>query len=270
MNFQPKLRMSVGFYYPMAILTCYIITILEWGIRRELIREGSGISHFPFMTYFICGVFFIGMGIFQYFKYRHWIYPVIGILVGLLCFQGPYAISTHIFIMKAGYFITLIVLGLFVILNWSVVYGQERYEINARRLFRLASARIRETGNGFTGRPYAAGDIGPDSEQIAGFTRFLEGKYIARAFHEADNHYLAFSMNKTLFSVEHPQEVSHVCISRDGRLSVFIAQADYREFKRSYNFDQLCDSLGLTFRRFFDYYNQGLESRIVTELKSAR
>lgn len=270
MNLQQKLRLSVGMYYPMAIFTCYIIAIAEWGIRKELIGTGKDISHFPFITYFVCGVFFASMGIYQWFKYRIWIYTVIGFLLGLICIQGPFAISMHLYIFKATYFITMIVLVLFIIFNWTVLYGQERFEINARRLFRLAVEHIREASNGFTDRPYVIGEIDASEEEVLGFARFMEGRFVARTFCEEGMVFLAFSMNRSLYAAGHASQVSYVCMANTGRVSVFITGADYRQYRKTYNFDQLCASMGSVFQRFFQYYKQGLEARIITELKGAR
>ena len=33
MGSRSKLRMSVGLFYPIAIISCYIIAIAEWGIQ---------------------------------------------------------------------------------------------------------------------------------------------------------------------------------------------------------------------------------------------
>ncbi len=270
MALQQKLRLSVGMYYPIAIFSCYLIAIVEWGIRKEMIRTGSEISHFPFLTYFICGFFFAAMGIFQWFRYRLLIYPLIGLLMGFFCILGPFAISLHLFNYKAAYFITFIVLILIVIFNWTTLYGQERYEINARRLFRLAVEHIREASNGFTDRPYVIGEIDASEEEILGFARFMEGRFLTRIFREEGMVYLAFSMNRSLYATEHANQVSYVCVANTGRVSVFITGADYRQYRKTYNFDQLCASMGEVIQRFFRYYKQGLEARIITELKGAR
>jgi len=270
MQNQSKLRMSVGLFYPIAIFTCYIIAVLEWGIRKWLIEEWTEISHFPFLTYIICGAFFALMGISQWFKYRLYIYPVLGILVGALCIQGPYAISGSTFFLKGSYFITLIILALFVILNLSTFYGQERYELNARRLFKLAGERIFETADGFTDRPFSAGELSVSRKSMAGFSRFLEGKYVTRIFYEENTIFFGFSLNRSLLAVVNPREVSHIAITDTGAMTVFITESDYRQYRRTYNFNQLCQSLGEVFKRFLEYYEQGLENRIITELKSAR
>lgn len=262
--------MSVGLYYPIAIFSCYIIAIAEWGIRKWLIRDGNDIGQFPVFTYLICGSFFIAMGFFQWHRYRLWIYPVLGILFGILCIQGGYAIPSQQFFLKATYFINLIVIILFVIFNWPVLYGQERYELNSRRLFRLAVEQIRETADGFTGRPFAAGEITATREEILGFSRFLEGKYVARVFYDDKTVCFAFSMNRSLFASAMVKNVSHLCISENGNITVSIHEADYRQYRQTFNFNQLCESMGTVFKRFFEYYRQGLENRIISELKAAR
>lgn len=270
MSNRSKLRMSVGLFYPIAMICCYIIAIAEWGIRSWLIGEGMEIRQVPFLTYYICGAFFLTMGIYQWIKYRLWINLVIGILVGFLCVQGPVMITTDYFFTKASYFVTLFILALVVILNWSTLYGQERYEINARRLLKLAAELIFETVDGFTDRPFSAGEIKATKEELMGFSRFMEGKYITRVFHEENTIFLAFSLNRSLLTVENPHEVSHITINESGAMTVFIAKADYRQYRKTYNFNQLCHSLGEVIKRFMEYYKQGLENRIITELKTAR
>ncbi len=270
MSNRSKLRMSVGLFYPIAMISCYIIAIAEWGIRSWLIRDGMDINQMPFLTYYICGAFFFGMGIFQWFKYRLWVYLVIGILVGFLCVQGPTMITNSYFFPKASYFITLFALALFVILNWSTLYGQERYEINSRRLFKLGAELIVETADGFTDRPFSAGEIKASQDELLGFSRFLEGKYVARVFHEERTIFLTFSLNRSLLTVINPKEVSHISINESGVMTVFITESDYRQYRKTYNFNQLCQSIGEVIKRFMEYYEQGLENRIITELKTAR
>ncbi|MBE0648290.1 MAG: hypothetical protein IH596_10950 [Bacteroidales bacterium] len=270
MNNRSKLRMSVGLFYPIAIISCYILAIAEWGIRSWLIGEGMDIKPMPFFTYYICSAFFIGMGIFQWFKYRLWVNPVIGIIVGFLCIQGPALIINDYFFTKASYFATFFILGLVVILNWSTLYGQERYEINARRLLKLAAEQIFETIDGFTDRPFSAGQINASKEELLGFSRFMEGKYVTRVFHEDSTIFLAFSLNRSLLTVVNPRDVSHIAIFDTGTMTIFISEADYRQYRKTYNFNQLCHSLGEVVKRFMGYYQEGLEGRIITELKTAR
>ena len=271
MNSHSKLRWSTGLYYPVVIFSSYIIAIVEIMIRKSLIREGFDILRFPWLTYLFVGLFFIYMGIIQWYRYRLWINPVAGIIVGVLCFQAPLAIPSYgLSLFKATYAITFLILVLFVIINWKAFYGQERFEINSRRLFRLAAELIRDTSGGFTERPYSAGKLTVSKDELLGFSRFLNGKYVVRTFHLEDRIYFSFSMNKSLVNLEDPKEVSHIVIDFNGNISVAVAEKDYRDYVNRFSFDQVCSSMAVIFERFLGYYRQGLEARIITELKTAR
>ena len=147
---------------------------------------------------------------------------------------------------------------------------RQRFEANARRMFKLASELIDETAESYTGRPYSAGKIGVEISGLEGFSRFVNGHYIARAIHRNDAHYFVFSMNKSVLKVDDPGELSYVAIGSSGEVTVHVSERDYRQYRDRIRFDQLCASLAGIFERFFNYYTQGLEQRIIRELKTAR
>ena len=260
----------MGIYYPIFIFSSYIFAIIELVIRKYLARNGYDVQSFPYLTYLIMGLFFIMMGIIQWFRYKLWIYLVAGIIIGLLCFQAPALYVSGFPIVKATYAITFLILVIFVIVNWQAFYGQERFEINSRRLFRIAAELIRDTSGGFTERPYSAGKLTFTREEFLGFARFMNGKYVAKAIHLGDHIYFAFSMNRSLVNLEDPKEVSHVAIDFEGNISVTVSEKDYGDYINRFSFDQVCSSMAAIFERFLEYYRQGLENRIVTELKAAR
>lgn len=269
MNYQSRLKISIGWYYPIGILISNIIVIAEIVIRTNFVREGEGISMVPYITYSMASLFFITLGIIQLIRYRNWIYPVLGLLLGIGTFQASFAIFGQSDIIKATYFTTVVVIILFVIINWNLLYSHERFEVNSRRLFRLASERIYETSDGYTERPFVAGRIQCTRDELLGFARYMHAKYIARPFYYDDSVHFAFSMNTSLVVIGEASEVSHVVIDHSGSIKVKISERDYSDYKKRLNFDQLCSSMANLFVRFMDYYSKGLESRIMTELKSA-
>jgi hypothetical protein len=270
MFYHSKLRWSIGFYYPIVILSSYIFAILELMLRKALRESGIETETVPLMAYLFVGVFFITMGIIQWFKYRLWIYPALGIILGALCTQASFIFDHHNTVMKYLYFITFFIMALLIVLHWNSFYSQERFELNSRRLFRLASELISETGNGFTERPFSAGKVEFSQEEIQEFARFINAKYIAKPFHLPDKTVFAISMNNSVVMLDEPHEVSQVTFDRNGNVSVILSARDYRGYTAKYNFDKLCDAMGKIFIRFLQYYRQGYESRIMTELKSAR
>jgi len=266
------IRMSIGWIYPIGILTSYILLILEFELRRYLSQEGYDITGVPYFTILLVALMFIVLGIKQWLRYRNWIYPALGFIVGITTAQVsclyPYSVCPGI--IKITYFISFIILVFFVVVNWNSIYFHERFEINSRRLFRLASQAIYRSEDGFTERPYSGGRLEGTRDELLGFARYLHGNFIVMPFYYEESICLAFSMNKSLMVIADGKEVSHVIIGFDGSITVKISEKDYLDYRTRLSFDQLCASLADIFSRFLYYYRKGLESRISIELKSGK
>jgi 4-amino-4-deoxy-L-arabinose transferase-like glycosyltransferase len=216
------------------------------------------------------GIFFIVMGIIQLFKYRLWINPLLGLFLGTGCFLAIYCYSSPGDLIRIVYFLNFLVIILLIILSWPVLYSQERFEANARRIFKLAAEMVVDEADGYTNRPFAGGNANASSEELKGFARFINGKYIARSLYEGDVLYFAFSMNRSILKISEPGQVSYISFDKEGKIHVQIAEPDYRQYLARINFGQLCASLAGVFVRFLNYYREGKEERILTELKTAR
>ena len=272
MSYKSKIRMSIGWIYPIGIFSSYILLFLEFELRRTLRQEGNEVWGVPYFTIVLVALMFIVLGIIQWFRYRNWIYPVLGFLMGITIAQAsfifPHYDNPGIF--KLTYFVSFIIMILFILINWNSFYNHERFEINSRRLFRLVSERIYRTDNGYTERPYSGGKIECTRDELLGLSRYLHAKYVVRPFYYEDYICLAFSMNKSLVVVEEASEVSHIILDYNGNIKVRISENDYKDYRECLSFDQLCASMANIFIRFLGYYQKGLESRIITELKSAK
>jgi hypothetical protein len=257
--------------YPIGILSAYIIAIGEIVLRNYYIGIGYDILRVPAFTYVLVSMFFIVLGLLQLRKYGLWTYPVLGLLLGSMTAIMPLSYSTgRKDIFLPIYFVLLIITILFIIINFRKLYGQERFELNSRRLFRLAAERIHDNTDGYTERPYPSGvEVRYSHEELLGLSRFLGGKYIAMPHHTETGECFAFSMNKSLMAGWGCQDYSHVIFGPEGKITVKISEKDYREYRERISFDQLCESMARVFARFMDYYQKGLESRIVTEVKGA-
>ena len=99
---------------------------------------------------------------------------------------------------------------------------------------------------------------------------YLNGKFVTRTFHQGDEFYLSFSMNRSVLTIGDPTETSNIRINSAGEVAVQVSQADYRQYRKRFSFDQLCASMGGLFARFLGYYREGRETRIITELRTAR
>jgi hypothetical protein len=272
MAYRSKIRMSIGWVYPIGIFTSYILLLFEFELRRMLRQSVPGLSGAPYLTILLVGLFFIVLGMIQWFRYRNWIYPVLGFLIGITTAQIAFFFPDYDNpgILKFTYFICFILIILFVLVNWNSFYSHERFEINSRRLFRLASERIHKADNGFTARPYSGGRVECTKDELLGFVRFLHGNYIVRPFYYEGYVCLSFSMNTSLVVISEGKEVSHVIIGHDGSITVKVSDKDYLDYRERLSFDKLCASVADIFTRFLEYYRGGLESRILIELKSVR
>lgn len=271
MIYKSKLKGSFGRYYPISLVVIYILCLVEVVIRTGFKNNGMEIQQVPVFSFTLMGLFFILMGLWQLKRIQLWIYPVLGLLAGIGCFLAIYLFPSPSPYLITFYVINLLVIVLLILLFWSVLSAQERYEANARRLFSLSVEMIEDEAGGYTDRPFAAGKIAIKADDdLDGFIRFLDGRFIARSMKTQDVQYLLISMNKSVLATKDPHQVSHLQILRDGSLIVRICQPDYRQYKARYNFDQLCASLAGVFFRFYEYYRDGKENRIVRELKTAR
>ncbi|GEM_PF-586449 len=272
MSSKSKIRMSIGWIYPIGIFTSYIFLLLEFQLRRMLIQNGIEVRGVPYLTIILVALMFIILGILQWFRYRNRIYPVLGFLMGITTAQASFVFPhyNNPGLFGLTYFICFILIILFILINWNSLYSHERFEINSRRLFRLASERIIKADNGYTERPFSGGKTECTRDELLGFVRFLHGNYIIKPFYYENYVCLSFSMNTSLMVIYEGNEVSHVMIGYDGSVTVKLSDKDYKDYLEKLSFDQLCASFADIFIRFFDYYKKGYESRIMIELKSVK
>jgi hypothetical protein len=143
-----------------------------------------------------------------------------------------------------------------------------KLEVHARKLFRLAAQQVFDVSNGYTNRPYSGGKTDAGRIEILGLARFLAGKEILMYDAGPDMVTYAFSMNTSPLVDPQLSKVSYMSFNKDGNISVHISETDYKQYKNKLSFDQLCGSFVNIFKQFLEYYKDGNEDRIVTELKS--
>lgn len=139
----------------------------------------------------------------------------------------------------------------------------------SRRILELAARPVTGTEDGYTPRPYPAGDVQASKEEIIRFARDMKRKLIAFSLINRDRVLLAISDHdwKYVFnSRPNPQKTTYAAFDFEGNFSVHIAKKDYRRCREKLTFDELCSSLGHVFERFFDYHRIGEPERIIEEL----
>jgi hypothetical protein len=207
------------------------------------------------------------MGIYQWFRYKLWVYPVLGFIIMVSTSHSAFAYTNRIFTLE-GYLIAIFVLALYIVATWSTLYNHEKFEAKTRRLFKLAVDQIEEASAGYTARPYSAGEANYTKEQAQGLARYLKSKHVAMPQYSSQGVFLLFSLGLAVVREPDPSQVSYVEFNEEGKINVHISPFDYRQYTKRYTFDQLCSSFGDMFKRFLEHYKEGHEERIMAELKS--
>lgn len=251
-----KLRGPIGRIGPYAVAV-----FLSLGLIEAIVTGKPPYSAFAF------GCFFIVMGIIEYHRTKLVTYLILGLLWGTGTWHSMARFFVS-FLSLETYIAHVIVAFGALVWAWPVIFGHEKLEANARRLFNLAAEHVHEAFDGFTERPYCTRKSDYARDEIRGFARFMEGEKIIKSIVQQEVVILAFSMGISPLKEPDIQQLSYISFDNDGNISVHISEYDYRRFKEELTFDQLCASLGDVFIRFLDHYKKGLERRIIVELKS--
>jgi len=141
-----------------------------------------------------------------------------------------------------------------------------------RELLELAAMPVKETLNGFTERPLAAGKINHTKEEILSFAMFIRKTLVAIPYIEESR--VVFSIDVPFWELVWYKrdyiEDSKVVFDYDGNVSVYISKKEYLKYKDSLSFDQLCDSLGKLFIEFIDLYVKGEGVRIIDRFNALK
>lgn len=251
---------------------------LKWNQARILPYFGFGylvtmiLEDQLFATHYstwVWGAVFMAWGILSSLRTRLIFYALFGVLCGLGAWHYELAAHADTFFSLPTFIIHLVII-IAVLLLWGIrIFShQEKLETSARALFELAAENVSETHDGYTNRPYAAGKSVLHADELRAFARFMESACIVKSRFDADNVTLLFSMTVSPLAKQGYSKTSRVLFERDGSMSIQIAPSDYRHYKEQLTFDQLCQGLAEVFKRFMQHYHDGVESRIMTELRA--
>lgn len=151
------------------------------------------------------------------------------------------------------------------------VLATGKIALKGRKVLELAARPVTQTTNGFTSRPYPAGQAKYTREQIEKFARFLMRELIAIYIKEKNRVVLVINSSgmASFFSFIKPYLVKTTWVSFDfsGNILVSISEKDYKKYREELSFDQLCESLGDLFRTFLEHFLKGDEETIMNMIK---
>ena len=250
-----KLKWTPGWYIPIIIFLFLFAAVFE---VTQTGRLGYAVWAF--------GAFFILLGIYDFYRTRLVTFLGIGLLFGTGTWHVLLAFNHVVPFSFGTYIVHLVAVVFFFIFTWPIIRGQMKLSKNARRIFRLASENVHENSEGFTSRPFSAGQVDCSVDEIRGFARFMNGKQITKAITQKDKTILSFSLGISPLANPDLQKISYVSFSNDSHLAVHVSDYDYHRYRNQLTFDQLCAALADLFKRFLNYYRDGKESRILVEL----
>ncbi len=168
--------------------------------------------------------------------------------------------------------LTLLLIVEFAVLAYILATGKLKWK--GSEVLELAAQDISDVSDGFTDRPRPAGKIEQNDTMLKEFTVFLKKNLIATSVvDEQQTIILPVKMGEEYklqlgFSTDYMTR-TRIMVGQDGTVSAVISKKDYLNYKEAYSFDQLTQSLGQLLIRFYDYFRNGEEIRIIHEIKRA-
>ena len=155
----------------------------------------------------------------------------------------------------------------YILLLWALF--TRRMKFRFRETLELAARPVEGSDDGFTTRPYPAGQAEYTRDELLRFARFMLKHMLAYPIVEDDRIVLVVSENMLprLFGLKRGYEDSTiVSFSFDGTISVRIAKKDYEMYREELTFDELCRSFAALFREFLDLHRRDSAKRILRRL----
>jgi len=140
-------------------------------------------------------------------------------------------------------------------------------------LFELAAKPINEKTDGFTGRPFPAGEIKFTQKQIKDFAAFIKKNMIVFPYFQKNSvSFVLLDFDRRLFwpFKTNYTKMTYVSFDYSGKVSVNIAKMDYQKYKEELTFDQLCESMGNLFKTFLSLFQQNKEKEIFEIIERGR
>ncbi|MBN2410097.1 hypothetical protein JXQ31_00300 [candidate division KSB1 bacterium] len=165
------------------------------------------------------------------------------------------------------------VCALFLFVMFMRMLVLRRLKWRYREVLELAASSVNETKNGFTPRPYPAGQINFSKEEIIRFARFMLKNVIAFPYIEETRVVLVIPENMLphfLYLKQNYLNETFIVFNYDGQVSVKIAKKDYQKYSSELTFDQLCSSFANLFVEFLKLLQNGKSDKIIEQMNSLK
>lgn len=212
------------------------------------------------------------------------LYGLFSFLLFLRTYNAGYLVKSMMFLFMSAFFVlaffrgmdilTLFLGGvslLFMVLLLILIAVRD-YKWRTAELLELAAMPVHEVKEGYTMRPMPAGKLEFGWDELQHFAAFIRRNLVSVVYHEKDK--VVFGLNRSRlklisFSSDYIRD-SWISFDKSGQVAVHISREDYQNYKDSYAFDQLCDSLGKLYTEFFRLFREKNESEILKRIDLIR
>lgn len=186
-----------------------------------------------------------------------------------------YAAGTFYSIPFRNHYLTegLALMSGFFFLLFMWVLFKRKIKWRYREVLELAARSVRSAEDGFTARPFAAGKIQAQPNELNGFARFLLKQAIAFPLTDGQKLILIIPENMLVFLLglkSDYRDTTYVSFDSNGKMAVKISEKDYRQYQQEFTFDQLCAALGNLIVDFLQMYRNGEGAKIIERMNELR
>jgi len=169
--------------------------------------------------------------------------------------------------------ITIYVIALFLCVGlYFYLRITKRMKWRYREILELAAKPVSDATDGFTSRPFPAGQASFSKIDLNAFAKFLRRWQIALPVFEEDR--VVFLVEITTWTFLFPKanysKLTHVIFEYNGQISIQMSKKSYNQYKDELAFDKLCQSLARVFADFIELFRNGQKKEIIGRLNALK
>ena len=150
-----------------------------------------------------------------------------------------------------------------------------RAKWRGRDIMEAAAENVESGESSFTARPRPISKIEYSKEELFGFAHYLKKNLIVMPYYDHEKViFTPVKMGEEYGVLFGPNikfwDRTWISFDFSGNISVNISKDYYLDYKENLSFDHLCESLGHLFIKFYDYYKNGEEIRIIDQLNEMK
>jgi len=160
---------------------------------------------------------------------------------------------------------------LFIVTCLSLIIAGMKKKLKWRKyeILELAAQSVSSQNNGFTNRPMVCGHTDLPFKDILAFWSFARRHLLGIPRIFPDRAELVLTEHTLPYLLGVPLRYNHlswICITKKGKITVYLSQQDYARFKEKLTFDQLCMAICNQFVNWIKNYSQGSDRKMIDQL----